>query len=248
MSLKLITLNIEGNKHFDLVFPFITTYQPDIMCLQEVFAVDLAEFTSRFGGQILFTPMSNMKRVRTRVDTPRGLWGIAIWLRDGLQLASHETLYYAGSHASAHEDNDPGYDSSRVVIVAKIMHQDEEFVIATTHFTWTPDGVADERQWRDFTSLITLLQPYPELVLCGDFNAPRGGEIFSALSEHFIDHLPPDVTSTLDPELHRYKDAFELAVDSIFATPSYLVENVTVRSGVSDHKAIVAQIGRAKSS
>ena len=244
MSLKLVTLNIEGSKHFDRVFPFLQSQMADVICLQEVFQIDLDSITAKLGGQILFVPMTNMSRLRTRVDSPRGIWGIAIWLSERVKLIESQTYYYRGSPTAALTDNDPGYDSSRAVVLVRVSADGEEFVIATTHFTWTPDGVADDRQKADFATLMQALSTHPELILCGDFNAPRGGEIFSAFCQHFTDNLPADVRTTLDPELHRYHNQFELAVDTIFSTPSYLVKDVIVQSGVSDHKAIVAQIER----
>ena len=39
--MKLITVNIEGNKHLLDIGNLIAVEQPDVLCLQEVFATDL---------------------------------------------------------------------------------------------------------------------------------------------------------------------------------------------------------------
>jgi endonuclease/exonuclease/phosphatase family metal-dependent hydrolase len=81
------------------------------------------------------------------------------------------------------------------------------------------------------------------LVLCGDFNAPRGKEIFSRLAAHWTDHVPLAHTTSLDPVLHR-AGALQLMVDGIFSTPDYDVSGVRLHQGVSDHCAITARIGK----
>jgi endonuclease/exonuclease/phosphatase (EEP) superfamily protein YafD len=134
------------------------------------------------------------------------------------------------------------YDMSRAVIGVSVRSGSELLHIANTHFTWTPDGKASEQQRIDLPQLLKKLEQYPELILCGDFNAPRGEEIFSQLCEHFTDNLPADVVSTIDPKLHRTQGKFDLAVDTIFSTPGYQVKDVQVFEGISDHKAIVGTI------
>jgi len=39
--LKLISLNIEKDRHFDLILPFLKKHQPDVILLQEVFSKDI---------------------------------------------------------------------------------------------------------------------------------------------------------------------------------------------------------------
>ncbi|HEY5810705.1 MAG TPA: endonuclease/exonuclease/phosphatase family protein, partial [Povalibacter sp.] len=89
------------------------------------------------------------------------------------------------------------------------------------------------------------LAAYPDYVLCGDFNAPRGRPLFSLFTDELglTDHLPPTVTTTIDPQLHR-AGALQLVVDTIFSTPHYQVEDVQVLEGISDHKGILATLRR----
>jgi hypothetical protein len=50
--MKVISLNIEGNKHYELVLPFLHTENPDVICLQEVLEDDVNMFFSEFPEMI----------------------------------------------------------------------------------------------------------------------------------------------------------------------------------------------------
>ena len=77
------------------------------------------------------------------------------------------------------------------------------------------------------------------MLLGGDFNAPRGGPIFARLARHWTDCIPADVTTSIDPELHR-AGALELMVDGMFASPGVRVDSVRMHTGLSDHQGITA--------
>ena len=119
-----------------------------------------------------------------------------------------------------------------------------------THFTWTPDGGASDEQREDMGRMLAALAIYHDrdgIVFCGDFNAPRGGEIFAMMSDQYADHLPSHIMTTLDPELHRaplhHRNA--RAVDSIFSTKEYAIGGVEVVGGVSDHMALFAKVSKS---
>ena len=83
--------------------------------------------------------------------------------------------------------------------------------------------------------------------MCGDFNAPRGGEIFSALATRWHDNIPGTYHTSLDLSLHKAGkvDGERLAtlmVDGLFTTPGYRTSRVELVPGVSDHCAIVAEV------
>lgn len=240
MPIKLITLNIEGDKHFLTVLPFLKQQNADIVCMQEVYEADLSIFKEQLGGSIYFSAINSMTLLQTQ-HAPRGPWGIAIWLRAGLASKQPITYFFSGSARQATHDNHPSH-CPRAVMVTQCTLEGSTYTMANVHFTWTPDGEANDRQRADVQKLINILQPYPDVILCGDFNAPRGKEIFSTLSEHFTDNLPVEITSTLDSKLHRLQNREQLAVDTIFSTPEYAVSAVQVFEGISDHKALVASI------
>ncbi len=78
-------------------------------------------------------------------------------------------------------------------------------------------------------------------MLCGDFNAPRGGPVFDKLADHLADNIPPAATTTIDPNLHR-SGALELVVDGLFTSPHFTASDVALHPGLSDHQGVTATI------
>lgn len=244
--LKLISLNIERSKHLDRILPFFQKERPDVLCLQEVFEADLDRIVAETG------PVSVVWEKTTQHEEPRnnqkeiGFSGLAILSRHSF-LEARSAYYYtpvAGIDLEFSGGRERRETNAQGIVWVKIIHDETVFVIANTHFTWTPDGYPNEHQATDFQSLEKLLKKLPAHILVGDLNAPRGNgmwEKFAALYE--TDNIPPSVETTLDPELHRVK-SISYVVDALFTPAEYRAENVRLFSGVSDHQAIVAEIGR----
>jgi len=251
MALKLLTLNIEHDRHLERVAQTIATHSPDIVCLQEVFEKDCATLAAAGSYQFKYA-ISTLMPDRTGVQsTPRGFgggsprsWGLAVLTRLPVQ---HQTVAYYADDPRIRIFGSPN-DPRRLLIMTELHHEGRTYKIGTTHFTWSMAGATTDEQRADFARLKQVLLPYPDYVLCGDFNAPRGGEMFSLFTNELglIDHLPADVTTTIDPQFH-YAGALELAVDTIFATPEYRLTDVQVLEGISDHKGILAMVERRTS-
>ncbi len=94
-SLKVISLNIEREKHLDLVLPFLAKEKPDVFCLQEVFEKDIPRFEQELGVTSYFSPMTRFPEGEARY-----LMGAAIFSR--LPIVHSDTQYYRG---------DPSLDS-----------------------------------------------------------------------------------------------------------------------------------------
>lgn len=237
MAIKLLTLNIEADRHLARIGDLLAEHRPDIVCLQEVLERDCERLAASVGYEVKYAVSGRA------ADTPgSGVnWGVAVLSRVPVtrQIVSHYS-----DDPSIRELHKPN-DARRVLLVTELEHQGQPYRIATTHFTWTPDGKINHEQKADFIRLQRLLARYPDYVLCGDFNAPRGGEMFDKFVAelNLIDHLPANVTSTLDPQWHRL-GAIDLAVDTIFSTAHYQTLQTRVLSGVSDHKAVMALIER----
>lgn len=241
MAIKLFSLNIEGDKHFERWVPVVLREQPDVLCLQEVFADDMDYISQTVGMTGYFVPLLSVTE-KNRYNIPvRGLWGMGFFTQ--LQHSAPETHYYVGGQQMNvfHEPS----DSARALVVSSVTAPTgEQFRIATTHFTWTHNGEASEAQRTDCAALLEIVESYGDIVLCGDFNAPRGKETFSRLASVLQDALPQDVTTTLDPDLHYKKGEVRLAVDTIFYSKEYQVNEVQVLTGISDHYGLVAAISR----
>lgn len=243
-ELKLVSLNIEGHNHLDRIIPFLRFEAPDVVCLQEVIEPDYERIRDIVGPNGGFAPFVLMPLGGSYVeDAKKFPWGIALFSR--VHPVEMQTITYAENSKTLQEYDPVTKDQSRFnrsLLVANINCDGQRFTVATTHFTWTPDGNPDELQRRDTEAMLQALSTLPDFVLCGDFNAPRGGEIFSAISARYTDNIPTQYTSSLDPELHRTKGSIERMVDGLFTTPHYAVKDVSLRRGVSDHCAVVATI------
>lgn len=245
-SIKFVCLNIEGDKHLSLIKPFLTSVQSEVIFLQEVFKHTAESLAELLHMEYVYVPMCT----RTVSDKEEGEfleWGIAIFSK--YPLHNVQITYYGVDYEKKipqfkrDANGGPLIMPSRVLLSGTIEKNGQSFHLATTHFTWTPDGQDSELQHKDLASLLNVLADKEQLILAGDFNAPRGGVICKRLCESFTYWIPPTVTSTLDPNLHRVKN-LEYVVDHLFTRGNYLIENVTVVDGVSDHKAIMANVIR----
>ncbi len=239
-QLSLITVNIEAHKHLDLVIPFLQQHNPDVICLQEVFKADIPAFEKALNKEAIFVPLCQITKENRYHLAPMGEWGIAILT--ALPVSETNTLYYyvQGSKEVVPEFRDGVPNSQhRLCVVAKVDKNGEEFTVINTHFTWTGDGQANDEQRRDVVELLTQLKQINEFVLCGDFNAPRGREIFDQIATRYVDNIPKDVTTTIDGQFH-YAGNLHIVVDGMFSTPQYEFQSVEVLSGVSDHKPVKA--------
>lgn len=239
MPVKLFNLNIEGDKHFQRWLPVALKEKPGVVCLQEVFGADMDFISDTLGMTGYFVPTMDITEVNTYNISPRGLWGLGFFTN--LEHSIPEVQYYAGEGTIAVFKRPE--DSARALVTSRVTAPSgEQFNIATTHFTWTHNGEANENQRKDLTALLEAVEQYPDIILCGDFNAPRGKEIFDHLASVFHDNLPPDVISTLDADLHYKKGTIQLAVDTIFSSGGYTISDCRVLTGISDHAGLVADI------
>lgn len=252
MSLKLCTLNIEGDRHLHRWPAVVKAERPDVVCLQEVFAADMERIEVELGMSGSFFPMMEITQINTYHLAPRGLWGVAIFSNlpftsgivpsttlSTVQNGGITGYYYAGL-PTVQSFTAPN-DASRVLAVGTFVKEGAEYTIGTTHFTWSGKGEPTDEQRIDVRALLQVLQEFSKIVFCGDFNAPRGTEIFSTLETYYTDTLPKTVQTTIDLQLH-YAAPLYLVVDTIFATPHYKVSQVHTLSSVSDHIGVVGEV------
>ncbi|MBD3279549.1 MAG: hypothetical protein GF390_02450 [Candidatus Pacebacteria bacterium] len=238
--LKIISLNIEGDRHLQRVIPFIQQQQPDVACLQEVCQKNLSELTAKTQLQALFSPLVKIPK--------QGVRGNAI-LTTKQPLTVKHHYYFGDSIVLTDQEQLPTQlnhpnQSYRCLTWIRLKHQDQTYTIANTHFTWSDNGQPNQQQYQDMQALINQLKKLPDCILCGDFNAPREGPVFQLLAQVLKPNLPSKVKATLDASLHRAGQDFGLVVDNIFTTPEYQVSEIKVAAGLSDHKAIVAKINK----
>jgi endonuclease/exonuclease/phosphatase family metal-dependent hydrolase len=242
MSIELISVNIEGNRHLEeRVLPFLKKKKPEVTLLQEVYEKDLDLIKAELGMEAEFVPLLNCLSTH---DSSLGLWGLALLSKLTMSEVDHE--YYVENGAEIpkfHKNGDPN-SMNRGVLWSKVTKAGQDFWIATTHFIWSHDGRTTDLQREAYEKMAKILDRFPELVLTGDFNAPRGKEIFGKLAERYKDNIPPELTTTIDNNLHKAPNEINLVVDGLFSTDDYKVSQVEVVSGVSDHMAVACKISK----
>lgn len=252
-QLRLASINIERSKHLQRVETFLKQQRPDVLCLQELCERDIPFFEELMGNHLIYAPMS---RHPAETEDQMQVIGTAIVSRHPLEDAHKH--YYRGNPATiptiAFEDgveDETGNVQKKVVrgslncsLMAATVNG---FCIATTHLTVTMNGESTPEQLADADALLAYAREEAEehggLLMCGDFNAPRGKPTFSKIAAEFIDGVPAHYTTSIDGNLHR-AGPIPFMVDGLFHTPNYKLEGATLHTGVSDHCALTATLSR----
>lgn len=230
--LKIISLNIEMDRHLDRIIPFFKAQQPDVILLQEVLAKDRINIEQAVGMTGVYTPQNIL--CTDKSESPIGLLTLS-----KLPITEHYSAFYYGDNAELLPMTilEPE-KMTRAILVTNIIKDHQHYCLVNTHFTWSPKGTPSENQHRDLEVLLQRLSQIPEFILCGDFNAPRGTSIFDMLASRYKDNIPQEVTTTIDKNLHR-EAPLTIVVDGVFTTPRYQVEQINIVDNVSDHCALV---------
>ncbi len=239
--MKLISLNIEGKKHFDKVLPFLDKENPDVICLQEA-PIEISSLLQGKGYKVSFLPITIMSD-----DVSNFPQGNIFASRLDYTL----DFYYYHRSFDDITQFDPqrmGKTVSRVLLLAEL----KDTCIATTHFTWAPDGsIYTADQIDNIHKMFDFLDTKPPHVLCGDMNIPRKiNKLYEKeISPRYIDAVPDHYKSSLDKNLHRVGDNPEkehlfkdFMVDYLLLKEPIKAKNVRLEFGLSDHAAIVSEI------
>jgi endonuclease/exonuclease/phosphatase family metal-dependent hydrolase len=235
--MRLLSLNIETDKHLERFVPYVKDKNLDVIVMQEVLDKDLADLENAFDMQSLFTPLNYLCREK---DNPQ--LGIATFTK--LPITKHFDNYYYGDAANlpSIQHGEPE-KMARAISVTEVLKDGVYYCIVNTHFTWSPHGKPNKVQHRDLERMLASLEKIPELILCGDFNAPRGTAIFDIIASRYKDNIPAHVTTTLDKNWH-YAGELKLVVDGIFTTPTYQVDTIKIVNDLSDHCGLLAEISK----
>lgn len=246
-SVRLVSLNIERSKHLHRVLPFLRTHTPDVLCLQELLERDVPHFEALFSFRTSFVPLS-LYQDKAGNAGPQG-----ICIFSNIPIVRDEVRYYVRNTqelpTTVAEQIATYSQANRAVLFVEVEKDRVIHRISTTHFTWSERGEATALQRSHLSMLMDVLCEEEEkgFVLCGDFNLPRGGELFSQIAKKYKDNIPAHYETSIDIDLHRAKDDDPVGlstkmVDGLFTTPEYRASDVSLVSGVSDHCAIVATI------
>lgn len=245
MALLVASINVERDNHLSTVQQFLAHEKPEVVCLQEVYE----EHIELFAGSGKF-PYAKFTPRNLYNDGGLHVMGLAILSRYAVD-DMHTYVHRGDLHELQvfDESSLEAKDITQNLIspFVTVTKERKEYRIGTMHFTWTPDGMPDFYQRRDLKTILRDLEFETDCAYIGDFNAPRGGEIFSELSKHFIDNIPPEYETSIDVPRHRLAatKARELSknmVDGFFTRGAYEAQDVRLISGVSDHMALLGNL------
>ncbi|MCR4311500.1 MAG: endonuclease/exonuclease/phosphatase family protein, partial [Candidatus Taylorbacteria bacterium] len=200
--IRFASINIEGDSHLERVISFLGEYKPDVVCFQELVESRVSFFEQTLGMKGHFMPTAKHNVMPFNPESPIGTFGVALFSKYPVSDVSMEYYFREEGEVPQFIRGQADKTIWRALVRGTVIKDGEPYVIAVTHFTWTSDGSTSDKQRVDLKHLLALTEKDPELILCGDFNAPRGGEIFSILSGIYKDNIPPEYVSSLDTELH----------------------------------------------
>jgi exonuclease III len=232
--IKLIQLNVEGDKHLDKILPFLRQENPDVICLQEFSETAFNLFKKELSMEGVLAPMSREEGV---------IFGASILTKLPIQTSDYQYYYKPEEELLGGEryEGDLGWLHCALVR-ADVVSGDDVFTVTTTHFPKNHVGKEVSDFQRELQVSITkMLNSIPELIFTGDTNCPRGTEIFDNWATIYKDNIPKDAVTSLDKNLHR-AGYLPYMVDALFTTPHYEVVDIKLVDGVSDHLAVVASI------
>lgn len=246
-SLKVIALNIEFDRHLETVIPFLKSEPWDLLLLNEILEENLGQFETELGTSAFFRPTMKLPRPTGDVTL-----GSAVMCRFPV---NQEVIKYAGSEGETLEViTDIGFHAPKLkyfLFVSSVEKDGDAFQIGFTHFPWTKDGEADEYQRQAMDALLIAVQKKGEMALFGDFNIPRGKELYHVLLKEFKDNIPSEYKTSLDENKHRVgvehfreQKMDTYVVDYCFTTPNYSASDVSLRFGISDHAAVLATVSK----
>lgn len=238
-KIKVISVNIEGSKHLDEIEEFVLAEQPDVVCIQELFEQDLPRIEEKTGWKGFFSPIASVSKENPYKIPTNGPWGLGFFSK--WSLAPIENYFYRGEEDSLVPIFSHPNSVNRIVMKTAVEVEGSEFPIANTHFTWSVGGQVTQEQRHHLRKMKAILAEFDSLILCGDFNTPRGKELYSELSALYQDALPPEVDTTIDPVLHQ-AGGLKLVVDAVFATSDFEILRARTQSGISDHQALIVEI------
>lgn len=239
--MKLISLNIEGRRHYERIVPFLEREQADAVCLMEAPA-DSMSWLEPLGYTPYFLPT-----LRKRDDEQSHYEGVLLASK-ALPTCVTMRYYHRQADPSAFFDTENKRDTESIGFISADI---DGFQIVTTHFTWTPRGeVPSEWQKVDLQAMFDLLDQEQPHILCGDMNIPRHhSSLYERFLERYTDTIPQQYKSSLDKQYHRCGDSkdhthlfSDFMVDYIFMQPPYRAENVRLEFGLSDHAGVIADI------
>ncbi len=258
----ILHLNVERNRHLDNVTALIKEKSPDIVCLQEAMADDIKLISDRSGYSFAFSPLVTLRVAGSIKQLGQVILSRYPILETQRHFYNDQASEYTTIRTFDELDLTDGtrpkdrFDYGYSLLTCRLdTDKGAILTVATTHFPVTDHfmpGLGDhmirtiksvddvERSTIFMDRLISIIRRQEKpFVFTADLNNPRGESIYDRLAHELTDHVPLEIKSSIDPDLHRAKK-LSLLVDTIMTSEDVSVSSFEVITGVSDHKAYLA--------
>jgi len=235
--MKIIQLNVEGDKHREKVSAFLKLEDPEVVCLEEVIEdIGLPSFKERFGMEGVFVPM--------QFDNLGRKQGVALLSKYPLENIRVKYYWKKGEELIPDQHKESVGDEHRPLLLGEVDRDGERYVIGVTHFPVSYPGTnISDFQRVCHGKLRGVLMEEKEIIFCADTNCPRGTELFDDIATVLTDNIPQNVITTIDKDIHK-AGFLPYVIDCMFTSKQYKANDVRVVGGVSDHMAVIADVSR----
>ncbi len=241
--MKIISLNIEKDKHFDKHKDFLLNQNPDVLCLQEVWEKDVEKYQKLLNfNYVFFQPIIILeeKKLFSKKIKKEGL---VIFSKKPVESFEYYNIFEEENQnsISIYRDDETYHWKA---LMATLKFKDRKINIVNIHGVVTKNGNETKpKQLQYFDNLIGFLKDYDNLILLGDSNAPRGYEAFAKMDKVWKDNIPKKYTTSIDNNIHRagYKN-LQYVVDVLFSTNDIRFKTARYQDGLSDHFGLIAEI------
>lgn len=231
--IKIAQINIETDKHLKRFIPFFKKEKVDVLMLQEVMKKDVAKIQNELGFRdYVFQEMFFHKEDENLNQ------GIAIFTN--LKFEEGGAVLLGKKFRNIPEKD---YFQELDIYMLYFIYESfgTQYTFATTHFPVNYAGRVSKLQEDVCDKLLGEVSRHKNIILTGDFNAPRGRKIFDMIALAMTDNIPEDAITTIDQKLHR-KKGLQFVIDGMFTRGNIILENVTLHDGLSDHMAVIGEV------
>ena len=235
--MKILCLNTNRNSPLQNQRDLIERIIPDVICLQEMREDYFFEWLEIFESRGIFAPQWYEYMEEECVNVGSAI--ITTW-----KDSDFENHYYRGNSDSIPFFNGGNIEQAaipRALQTATINVGGDTYQVANLHFTWAPNGIPSQTQINDAYKVSKILEKLKQFVLCGDFNTPVGSEAFRIMRSSATLAEVVDCDSTIDPNFH-YEKNLKIVVDALLFTEPYMLNDIQLICGVSDHCALMANM------
>ncbi len=230
-SIRFLQLNIEGNKHVERISKFLQMHEFDVIMLEEAPSDVVEQIARTFGyPYTVFTFFSHYDFIGQDA-------GVSILSKYPFVESGSVPIIDSDEAYEMMTKHKPGYKFALTYALVDVPDMGHVRICATHLPVYYPGHETSEFQIKASHKLHEILESYNQFLLCGDFNAPRGYQVFDSFAVKYKDNIPKEILSTIDPTLHRVPD-LQYVIDVAFITPRYHVRDVIIHEGLSDHKGV----------